>query len=356
MGREKSAIIGTVGVPANYGGFETIVDQLAHLYEGENEIYVYCSKSNYQDRSAVYQNFKLIYLPMKANGLSSIFYDIISIIHAIFILKVSRILILGVSGCFILPVVKLIKPSILITTNIDGLEWRRDKWNKIAKIYLKFNEKIACKYSDYIISDNEHITKHITKEYNKKSTLLSCGGEHAVKGNVLKELDLPERYYLKICRIEPENNIEMVLSAFSKSADANLVLVGNWNHSRYAMSLKEKYSVYSNIQLIGPTYNKDEIYTLRYKCFAYVHGHSAGGTNPSLVEILHFKKIPICFDCEYNRASTFNTSLYFSDENDLLQILEDEENIACVDSDHLYRQSLAEYNWKKISDGYFNFI
>ena len=106
--------------------------------------------------------------------------------------------------------------------------------------------------------------------------------------------------------------------------------------------------------MIGPTYDRDEIYTLRRNCYAYVHGHSAGGTNPSLVEILHFNKMPICFDCEYNRASTFGNGLYFKSEKDLLEIISGNLNLSNLDK--LYSKSLKEYNWKRISDGYFNFV
>ena len=282
----KSAIIGTVGIPANYGGFETIVDELALRYQGERKVYVYCSSKSYEQRITKYGKFTLVYLPIRANGIWSIFYDIIIIIHAVFILKVNNLLILGVSGCLILPFIKIIRPSIKVTTNIDGLEWKRQKWKWYAKLFLKMSEYLACRFSDNLISDNLHIGSHIWTSYGRASTLLSCGGEHAVKGVEIDLKDIPDEYFLKICRVEPENNVGMVLEAFSKLGEKNIVLVGNWNHSSYAKDLKEKYRKYANIFLVGPTYDKNVIYTLRKNCLAYVHGHSAGGTNPSLVEIL----------------------------------------------------------------------
>ena len=104
------------------------------------------------------------------------------------------------------------------------------------------------------------------------------------------------------------------------------------------------------------TYDRNEVYTLRRKCFAYVHGHSAGGTNPSLVEILHFGKVVICFDCPYNRASTFEEGIYFKSVEELKDIVESEVQVADFNGDDLYEKVLLEYNWQRIANGYFKYI
>ena len=154
--KNKIAIIGTVGLPANYGGFETLTDHLIRNLGEEYDMTVYCSSKKYpsKERKNKYLNARLKYIPLNANGFQSIFYDSFSILHALFYADV--LLILGVAGAFVLPFVKLFTRKKIIIS-IDGIEWRRDKWNLLAKCYLWWAEKIAVKYSHIDISDNESI-------------------------------------------------------------------------------------------------------------------------------------------------------------------------------------------------------
>ena len=222
---KKVAIIGTVGVPANYGGFETLVEQLVrHNSSDDLQYAVYCSKKSYDEERWVYHGAKTEYVDLSANGMQSIPYDIVSLI------KASRrsdvILILGVSGCAFLPIFRLFSKKKLVI-NIDGLEHRRDKWNKWVRRFLKFSEKQAVKYGDVIVTDNQGITDYVTEEYGKKSALIAYGGDQVIQNiseaeaiKTLTKYNLePEGYSLAICRIEPENNVHTILEAFSKTPD-----------------------------------------------------------------------------------------------------------------------------------------
>ena len=163
----KVAIIGTVGVPANYGGFETLVEQLIEYNHSEDLQYaVYCSRKSYTDERWVYHGAKIEYVGLNANGIQSIFYDIISLIRAG--RKSDVVLILGVSGCAFLPLYRLFSKKRLVI-NIDGLEHRRDKWNKWVRKFLRFSEKQAVKYDDVIVTDNKGINDYVKKEYGKES-------------------------------------------------------------------------------------------------------------------------------------------------------------------------------------------
>ena len=174
----KVAVIGTVGLPANYGGFETLVEQLVRHNRNENLQYVvYCSNKSYTNKQRDYQGAKLEYIGLEANGIQSIPYDIISLIRAS--RKNDIILILGVSGCAFLPVFRLFSKKKLII-NIDGLEHRRDKWNKWVRKFLKFSEKQAVKYGDIIVTDNKGITDYVYEEYGKSSELIAYGGDHVL--------------------------------------------------------------------------------------------------------------------------------------------------------------------------------
>jgi len=302
----KVAIIGTVGVPANYGGFETLVEQLVrHNSSDEIQYAVYCSKKSYDEERWVYHGAKTEYVGLNANGMQSIPYDILSLVKAA--RNSDVILVLGVSGCAFLPIFRLFSKKKLVI-NIDGLEHRRDKWNKWARRFLKFSEKQAVKYGDVIITDNKGITDYVMEEYGKPSELIAYGGDHVLTypdeelvGRTMKEYGIEkDKYAMALCRIEPENNVHTILEAF-ENAKKRLIFIGNWNKSEYGRNLAEKYKNSEYVKITPAVYDLNVLNVLRSNCSIYLHGHSAGGTNPSLVEAMFFAKPIFAFDCVYNR-------------------------------------------------------
>lgn len=339
------AIVGTVGLPACYGGFETLVE---NLVEGNNkvDIRVYCSSQNYQKKEKKYNGAILTYVPFKANGVQSILYDIYSLAHSI-INRTDVVLILGVSGCIFLPLFRMLSNAKVIT-NIDGLEWKRNKWGQWTKRFLKFSEKLAVKYSDVVIADNQAISDYVENEYGIRSTVIAYGGDHAIKDKLNKNDD---GFALALCRIEPENNVEMILEAFSQSSKC-LKFIGNWSNSDFGLQMKDKYSSFENIEIMDPIYDVKTLAVLRSSCSFYVHGHSAGGTNPSLVEMMHFGKTIFCFDCNYNRSSTEDKADFFSNEQQLLDLL----NTGKAISNGAFMLEIAQrrYTWDIVCKKYFD--
>ena len=322
---KKVAIIGTAGVPARYGGFETLVHHLVQNLNEEFSLSIYCSNKFYKrsERVKYWNNARLFYLPFNANGVQSIIYDICSILHAIF--YADTLIVLGVSGGIVIPLVKLFSKKKIIF-NIDGLEWRRQKWGHWVRKFLKFSEKIAIKYSDADITDNEAIKRYTAMYYNTLSHLIEYGGNHCnhhtITNKHRKQYEfLKKPYAFKVCRIEPENNVHVILEAFSKIPSKVLVVVGNWENSTYGKELKNEYGKYKNIYLVDPIYDQYELDLLRSNCHVYIHGHSAGGTNPSLVEAMYLALPIIAFDISYNRATTENYAIYFKSANHLFEIL-----------------------------------
>lgn len=349
--RSKTAVIGTVGVPASYGGFETLVENL--IESNKHQYVVYCSAKSYPTKLRNYKSAQLTYIPLNANGISSIFYDILSIIHSIFIKKVDNILILGVSGCFILPFIRKIS-SVRVITNIDGLEWRRDKWGEYAKRFLKWSEKIAVHNSDFVISDNQEIANYVSREYNIESQVISYGGDHAIINEDYKRNDSVGNYALALCRIEPENNVHLILKAF-KDTNYDLKFIGNWSNSAYGRSLKQEYSKYENMHLLDPIYDVQRLESIRHGCSIYIHGHSAGGTNPSLVEMMFFGKSIICFDCQYNRYTTHDKANYFKSSSDLHEEITKATGWLSFDNnqgEELKKIAQENYTWDKIRAQY----
>lgn len=324
--KKKLAIIGTVGLPAKYGGFETLAEHLVKNLNQEYDITVYCSKKKYpkEQRVSTYENARMKYIPLDANGIQSIPYDTLSIIHALFYADV--LLILGVAGAWILPFVKLFTNKKIIIS-IDGIEWKRDKWNMPAKWYLWWAEKIAVKYSHIDISDNESIQDYTALRYGSLSRIVEYGADHTMKVSPTyedkKEFPfLKKPYAFKVCRIEPENNVHEVLKAFSELPKHPLLMVGNWNNSTYGKNLKEQYASFANITLLDPIYNQQKLDMIRGNALVYIHGHSAGGTNPSLVEAMYLGLPVMAYGVSYNKTTTENKALYFHNAAGLKTLIE----------------------------------
>jgi len=172
------SIIGTVGIPARYGGFETLAENLVKSKTGGVKYTVFCSAKSYQDRPDTYMGAKLKYVGLNANGISSIPYDLICMLLS---LKSDVMLILGVSGSLFLPLIRLLYRGKIIT-NIDGIEWKRDKWGKLARFILRVSEKFAVRFSNVVIGDNQGIIEYVKEIYKREAILIEYGGDH-VKRN-----------------------------------------------------------------------------------------------------------------------------------------------------------------------------
>lgn len=351
----KFSIIGTVGVPACYGGFETLVEQLA-LYSRKHggladELVIYCSSTAYDEQPETFAGARLRYSRFNANGVQSVLYDISTALDAR--VKGSNLLLfLGVSGAIAFPFLKLV-PRTKIVTNVDGIEWKREKWKGLAKWFLKFSEAVAVRFSDVIIADNNGIRDYLEESYGKSAQVIAYGGDNAAVGTKVFEatVGLPAHFALALCRIEPENNVKMILDAFAAST-TDLVFVGNWQNSEYGRSLYEQYSQIAGLHLLDPIYQKDALHHIRSHAAYYVHGHSAGGTNPSLVEMMHYG-IPIfAFDCNYNRYTTHDLGVFFSSSQQLESLFSAGQS-ADVGL-RIKRVAEDNYTWEKIGKQYFD--
>ncbi|MEN7549952.1 DUF1972 domain-containing protein [Rapidithrix thailandica] len=355
--KKRLAIIGTVGLPASYGGFETLADHLVKNLGESYDITVYCSGKKYPShkRADQYLSARLKYIPLEANGIQSIPYDSISILHALFYADV--LLVLGVAGAWILPFVKKFTRK-KIVISIDGIEWKRDKWNLLAKWYLWWAEKVAVKNSHIDISDNESIQDYTARRYGSLSRIVEYGADHTIKTFPSQEDKekypfLHASYAFKVCRIEPENNVHKVLEAFSKLPSHTMVIVGNWKNSDYGRNLRVQYSQYPNIILLDPIYEQRTLDMLRGNAKLYIHGHSAGGTNPSLVEAMYLGLPVIAYNVSYNKTTTESKAKYFSTSTELKELV---QNITAADL-VLMAASMGEianrrYIWKVIASKY----
>lgn len=353
--KKRVAVIGSQGVPPQYGGFETLVDNIiGHRDRGRVEYTVFCSRPDMKTDLTDYKGCRLEYVNLHAHGKMSVPYDIISMIRAT--RGFDAILVLGVSGCIFLPALKLLTRAKIIV-NIDGLEHKRDKWESMAKRYLKFSLDMCVRWADEIVSDNKGIQDFVRDTYHREARLIAYGGDHALRDinearqeAILEFYGLrPGEYDLSICRIEPENNCDITLEVFAANGQT-AVIVGNWNHSDYSRDLYRRYKHHPNLRLLRPIYDLDILYALRNNARRYIHGHRAGGTNPSLVEAMFFGKPILAFDVIYNRETTQGNAFYYSDSESLAHL------VGRTDLDGSGTTSIArrEYVWKEIARQYEN--
>ncbi len=352
---KRVAIVGIQGVPARYGGFESLVENIIGENCSQNVEYtVFCSGKDYTERRKTYKNVKLKYVKaFHANGWQSTFYDIISMLRCL-PCGYDTVVILGVSGCVFLPIFRLLYRG-RIVVNIDGLEHRRDKWARWQRKFLKYSEALSVRHADVVIADNKGIQDYVTETYGKSSALIAYGGDNVLRDvpqerqeEILRKYKLKRGTYgICVCRIEPENNCHVTLEAFEKTG-LPLVFIGNWEHGEYGKKLKERYQAYRYLKLLDAIYDLDVLYTLRNNARCYVHGHSAGGTNPSLVEAMFFGCPILAYDVVYNRETTHDKAYYYKDCTELESLL-GKSNLY---GDEMRKIAERHYTWKCIAEQY----
>lgn len=355
MKRKKIAIIGTAGLPANYGGFETMTDYLTKQKNQDFDFSVFCGKTSKNDQIKSYNGARLIYLPLKANGAQSIAYDVLSILKSWF--NYDSLIILGTGGSFILPFLKLFKKTKTIV-NFGGLEWKRDKWPWYVLKYLKLTESIAIKHATHIVADNQYFCDYILKEYKVKAKLIEYGGDHVSFRPITKNLEheypfLKDKYAVSVSRAQPDNNLHLLLEAYAKCPQHNLALVSNWDKFEYGRKLKKQYKEYSNIFMVDAVYDLEILDVIRSNALIYIHSHTFCGTAPSLVEAMNLSLPIIAYDVATNHMTTENKALFFKDVEGLIDILRNlsEEQIR-ENGQKMYEIANRRYTWNRISDNY----
>ncbi len=356
MYKKKLLIVGSQGIPAKYGGFETLVYFLVKYLAEKYDITVICSAFSYDKKISTYMGSKLIYLPFKSNGMQSVIYDAISIL---FSFRYEKVLVLGASGGIIMPIFLPFRKKFI--ANIGGLDWKREKWGKLSSCFLKISEQLLVRCSKTIISDNEGIRRYIKDVYRRDSFLIEYGGDQ-VNNEMYgaKDLDmypfLCQRYALCVARIQPDNNIDIIISAFKNIDSIKLVIIGNWDSSYYGSEIKSR--IYNdNIILLDAIYDQKILDIIRNNCYVYIHGHSAGGTNPALVEAMNLGLPIIAYSSGFNENTTENKAIYFKSIEELQEKLHAVTTEVLDDiSVEMLEIAKRRYRWDIIANKYANCI
>lgn len=352
----KIAILGTRGVPNHYGGFEQFADFFSvYLAEKGHEVYVYNSHNHpYQEKT--YKGVHILhqYDPEHKVGTAGQFiYDLNCILDSRK-RKFDIILQLGYTSSsvwyFLLP-----KKSLIIT-NMDGLEWKRTKYSKKVQSVLKFAEKLAVKSSDYLVSDSIGIQKYLKDKFGKDSTYIAYGAHQFTKPDVsiLEQYQVKEQEFnMILARLEPENNIETILDGIVLSESKMPILVIGKHDTKFGIYLKNKFQDSANIRFIGAVYNMNHLDNLRYYSNIYFHGHSVGGTNPSLLEAMASKALIVAHDNLFNKAILKENAYYFANAIDVKNLTirtKKIDNLQFIENNFL--AIAQDFNWNFINGQY----
>lgn len=360
MAKKKVALIGTNGIPAQYGGIETLAEYLARDLNEEYDLYCYCSKTPKEKQLETYRNTKLIYLPLKANGWQSIFYDGWSILRSL--CKHDVLVILGCSCPFVMPFKSLTKKGV-VYNSIGGREADKVRgWKALGKLELvikKIFSRWAVKNADYVIIDNAANIERFEKQHGFKPLLAEYGGDHATSEPITSEMQekypfLNGQYDVTVSRAQVDMNIHMVIDAYKQVPERKVVIISNWQKSEYGQKLyAENAGKYENILLQNAIYNQKELNTIRSNASLYLHTHSMCGTAPSLVEAMYLGLPVVCFKVPTNIESTEHQSIYFGSVSELVNILMklDEPTIEDLKA-NLHEIAMRRYIWRRISNIY----
>lgn len=361
----KIAFVSTRGIPNNYGGFEQFAEYISvGMAQRGHEVVVYSLKFHpYQESTYKGVRIKHIYSPETWMGSSvgSFFYDFASLRDA---LKKEDFDIIYEAGyTSIIPayiwfnVKKRKRP--IFTTNMDGLENKRSKFSPMVRRFLDWEEKMAVKYSHYLIADNMGIHDYYKEKYGKESKFLAYGADihDDFKAEYLEEFGLKsEEYYILIARLEPENNIVMAIEGYLHSKENGrrpLIVVGKTN-TPHGKELVEKYGNERNVEFVGGIYDFKKLDSVRHFSKAYFHGHSVGGTNPSLLEAMAAGCFIFAHDNIFNRAVLKENAFYYPSADKVTEYLNRIDTIAEGSKIQYTARNIEvirnEYSWESLID------
>lgn len=345
----KIAILGTRGIPNTYGGFEQFAEYLSvGLVNRGHSVAVY-NVSFHEYKENEYKGVKIrkIYSPEKLIGASANFiYDFLCLKDA---LRNNFDVIYELGYHSNAPSYYFLKKnSPILITNMDGLEWKRSKWSFLTRKLIRHLERIAVERSDYLVSDNLAIQDYYKQKFGVESFYIPYGADVVTSfdKNILESYQVESTcYFLLIARLEPENNIEMILDGFVTSEHQCPFLVVGDKETKYGRYLQKKYRT-DDVHFLGSIYDKPVLDNLRYFSKLYFHGHSVGGTNPSLLEAMASQTLIVAHDNVFNRSVLGEDSFYFKDSDEVSSLIKDS------DLDHIYTSRLINNNLEKIKKSY----
>ncbi|MCP4437941.1 MAG: glycosyltransferase family 1 protein [Aureispira sp.] len=352
----RIAILGTRGIPNRYGGFEQFAEYLSQgLVQRGHEVYVYNS-SLHPYTESTWNGVNILQKKDPENKLGTFgqfLYDLNCIRDARkrdFDISLQ----LGYGSSSIWS--RLWPKNSINITNMDGLEWARTKYSAKVQYFLKKAEGWAVKASDYLIADSVAIADYLLEVYNTPSAFIPYGAK-VLENPDFSKLDIPNlepfNYHILVARLEPENNIEIAIQGVLASDRQPLLIVGSYENS-YGQMLYQKYNQSPKIHFLGSIYDLDILNNLRYYSLLYFHGHSVGGTNPSLLEAMASHALICAHNNAFNKTILENDAFYFETVEDIKTCINSVQNKlahAALTQNNI-KKIRQQYNWEQIIDQY----
>jgi glycosyltransferase involved in cell wall biosynthesis len=354
----KLAILGTRGIPANYGGFETFAEELSkRLVARGHEVTVYCRSHHVDAGLKEFNGVKLVVLPtIKHKYLDTVVHTLLSAASAA-TKRFDAVLVCNAANSPLVPI--LTWTGTPAAVNVDGLERKRKKWNWLGRAYYRLGERASVWFASEVVTDANAIKEYYLAMYGKPSTMIAYGAdvERKTDASAIEKFAVqPEKYFLYVSRLEPENNAAMVIEAYRKiDTDIKLVIVGDAPYAdEYKQKLKKLANDDDRIVFTGFVFGQD-YRSLQQNAYAYIHATEVGGTHPALIEAMGFGNCVVCLSTVENREVAGYAALFFENTDQLEERFKLLAGDASIVEDHRRqaRERAAEkYNWEDVTDEY----
>lgn len=354
----RIAMIGTRGVPARYGGFETCVEEVgSRLAARGHDVVVYCRPGYDAEPARLhrYRDMELVHLPVvRRRSVETLCHTALSVLHKS-LRRADVAIVFNAANAPLLPVVRARR--VPVATHVDGLEWLRAKWGPVGQRYYRAAECLAVRWSDEIIADAKGIADYYRSEFDAASTLISYGAPIIARHRFdrIAELGLaPGGYHLVVARFEPENHVLEVVQGHQQSrVKLPLVVVGSAPYAdAYTRAIKNAAG--QQVRLLGGIWDQEQLNQLYAHAYTYVHGHSVGGTNPSLLRAAGAGAFTIAFDVGFNREVLGESGAYFTTATDVAARLAAAEahRASVAERGSALQRDIQRYNWNDVTDQY----
>ena len=340
---QKVALLSTRGLPAEYGAFEQTISELVgeNRYSDNPVHYFVGTDKKLKEKEFNAENCDLVYAK-RLNGVGVIFYGIITTFLC-WARGCTTFVYFGYAMAPIFPILQVCGYKVIC--NVDGFEWRRAKWGRLAKLYFRFCESICGKSRAHLVSDANTIKRYFQIKHSTHSTLIRYGAE--VPSITTRQ---KHNYFVVVMRMEPENNIKLIVEGFSKSISTKKLHLIGPSTPYFEKNILQLINQDERIVYRGPIYDRDKLINERAGAFAYIHGHSVGGTNPTLVEACYMGAPIICFDTRFNREVLCNNATFFKHEKELTKIINQDQSLSPPP------ELAEEYTWSYVAKEYRRLI
>lgn len=355
----KIAMIGTRGVPAAYGGFETAVEEIgSRLAEAGHEVVVYCRHAT-RPRKREYRGMRLVHLgSLPVKSADTLSHTALSVAHVVSHRRPDAAFVFNAANAPFVPLLRA--RGIPTAVHVDGLEWKRDKWGHRARRYYRWAEAYAVRHADALIADAQGIADYYRDEFQVPTELLTYGAkiiEDAPTDRIAALGLTPGQFHVAVARFEPENHVDVIVDGYRESrAKHPLVVVGGAPYAAdYVERITRSAAADDRIRLLGSIYDQETLDQLYSHAATYLHGHSVGGTNPSLLRAMGAGTAVLAWDVIFNREVAGPAASFFGSARELASAVEHAEDdpSGTAHSGKAMQERAAEvYRWNLVAAGY----